>query len=159
MKGDAPMKKPMIGLMVACITVPVLSGPAAAAAREEEGLSFSLGLSVLALMESYGQDVKAAFGPGLRVDIGLGRSLFLAPEASVGIGGWSLGGTLNFGLKRFFAGAGYLAAGFGGSWEEWGVNSLFKVHAGTRGRRATVAVSLVVNRWLKGFGLTAGYLF
>lgn len=153
------MKKLMIGLMVVCIAAPVLSGPAAAAVRGAEGVSFSLGLGVLALSESYGQDVKAAFGPALRVDIGLGRSLFLAPEASVGIGGWSAGGTVNFRAKRFFAGAGYLAARFGGNWEDWGVNSLFKVHAGTRGRRATMAVSFVMNRWLKGFGLTAGYLF
>jgi len=111
------------------------------------------------LSETYSSDTKAVVGAGLRVDLSLGRSFFVAPEASVGIGGRSVGGTVNIRSKRFFAGAGYLAAGLGGSWEEWGVNSLYKVQVGTKGPRWLVAVSYVANRRLKGFGLTAGYMF
>lgn len=125
----------------------------------EKKTQISLGLNVLMLSDTYSSDSKAVFGPGLRVDFNLGRSFIIAPEASAGIGGGSVGGTVNFRSKRFFAGAGFLAAYLGGSWEEWGVNSLFKIQVGTKGLNWLIAASYVTNRWLKGFGLTAGYIF
>jgi hypothetical protein len=116
-------------------------------------------LNVVMLSESYGNDSKGIYGPGLRVDFNLGRSFIVAPEVSAGIGGWTAGGTLNFRSKKFFVGAGYLAASLGGSWDDWGINSLFKVHAGAKGRNWLLALSYVTNRWLNGFGVTAGYIF
>jgi hypothetical protein len=130
-----------------------------AAAPGEKNAQISLGPSVLMLSETHGSDSKAAFGPGLRVDFSLGRSFIIAPEVSAGIGGWSAGGTVNVRSKGFFAGAGYLAAGLGGNWGEWGVNSLFKIHAGVKSLKWLFAASYVTNRWLSGFGVTAGYIF
>jgi hypothetical protein len=134
------------------------AGPASAVPAEKK-VQISLGLNVVLLSESYGSDSKGIYGPGLRVDFNLGRSFIVAPEVSAGIGGWSAGGTLNFRSKKFFFGAGYLAASLGGSWGDWGINSLFKVHAGAKGRNWLLALSYMTNRWLRGFGLAAGYIF
>jgi len=130
-----------------------------AAIPEEKKTQLSLGLNIVMLSESYGSDSKGIYGPGLRVDFNLGRSFIVAPEVSAGIGGWTAGGTLNFRSKKFFLGAGYLAASLGGNWDDWGVNSLLKVHVGAKGRNWLTAASYIANRWLKGFGLTAGYIF
>ena len=150
------MKKVALSLFLAGL---FLSADLGAAVQGEKKTQISLGLNVLMLSETRGSDSKAAFGPGLRVDFTLGRSFIIAPEVSAGIGGWSAGGTVNFRSKGFFAGAGYLVAGLGGSWDEWGVNSLFKVQAGAKGLHWLFAASYVANRWLKGFGVTAGYIF
>ena len=145
-----------LSLFLACLFLSIDLG---AASPAEKKTQISLGLNVLMLSDTYSSDSKAIFGPGLRVDFNLGRSFIIAPEVSAGIGGWTLGGTVNFRSKKFFVGAGYLAAGLGGSWREWGVNSLLKIQAGTKGLKWLIAASFVVNRWLKGFGLTAGYVF
>jgi len=150
------MNKAVLSLLPAILSLSIGLGAAVPAQKRTQ---ISLGLNVLVLSETFTSDTKAVVGAGVRVDLSLGRSLFIAPEASAGLGGWTVGGTVNFRAKRFFAGAGYLAAGLGGSWREWGVNSLFKIQAGTKGPRWLIAVSYVANRWLKGFGLTAGHIF
>ena len=135
-----------------------LSADLGAAVPGEKKTQISLGLNVLTLSETRGSDSKAAFGPGLRVDFNLGRSFIIAPEVSAGIGGWSAGGTVNFRSKGFFAGAGYLVTSLGYS-DEWGISSLFKIQVGAKGLKWLFAASYVANSWLKGFGVTAGYIF
>jgi len=150
------MKKVALSLFFASL---FLCAGLFAAVPGEKNAQISLGINVLMLSETHGSDSKAAFGPGLRVDFNLGRSFIIAPEVSAGIGGWSAGGTVNFRSKGFFAGVGYLAAGLGGNWAEWGVNSLFKVQVGAKGLKWLFAASYVTNSWLNGFGVTAGYIF
>ena len=152
------MRKMILGVLAIGMIAGMVLGDAGAAVPGEKRVQISLGLSVLTLLDN-SSNSKAAFGPGLRVDLNLGRSFFIAPEASAGIGGWTLGGTVNFRSGKFFAGAGYLAAYLGGQWGDWGVNSLWKIQVGAKGRNWLVAPSFVANRWLKGFGLTAGYIF
>lgn len=149
----------ILGVLAMGMIAGMVLRDAGAAVPGEKRVQISLGLSVLTLFDNMSNS-KAAYGPGLRVDLNLGRSFFIAPEASAGIGGWNLGGTVNFRSGKFFAGAGYLAAYMGGQhWGDWGVNSLFKIHVGFKGLHPTVAASFVANRWLKGFGLTVGYCF
>jgi hypothetical protein len=150
------MKKIALSLFFASL---FLCAGLGAAVPGEKNAQISLAMNVLMLSETHGGDSKAAFGPGLRVDFNLGRSFIIAPEVSAGIGGWSAGGTVNFRSKGFSAGAGYLVAGLGGSWGEWGANSLFKVQAGAKGLHWLFAASYVTNRGLNGVGLTAGYIF
>lgn len=150
------MKKAVLGLLVAGL---FLSAGLGAAVPGEKKTQISLGVSALVLSETYSNGSKGIYGPGLRVDFNLGKSLIVAPEVSGGVGGWSAGGTVNFRSGMFFAGAGYLAASLGGNWDEWGVNSLLKLQIGAKGPHWLIAASYVTNRWLKGFGLTAGYVF
>lgn len=150
------MNRIVLGFLSASIFLGVGLG---AAVPGEKTAQFSLGVSALVLSETYSNGSKGIYGPGLRIDLNLGRSLIIAPEISGGVGGWSAGGTVNFRSGKFFAGAGYLAASLGGNWEDWGVNSLLKVQVGAKGPHWLVAASYVTNRWLKGFGLTAGYVF
>ncbi len=150
------MKKTVLGLLVAGL---FLSAGLGAAVPGEKTTQISLGVSALVLSETYSDGSKGIYGPGLRVDFNLGKSLIVAPEVSGGVGGWSAGGTVNFRSGKFFAGAGYLAASLGGNWDEWGVNSLLKLQIGAKGPHWLIAASYVANRWLKGFGLTAGYVF
>ena len=150
------MKRTVLGLLAAGL---LLSAGLSAAVQGEKTTQLSLGVGALVLSETYSSGSKGIYGPGLRVDLNLGRSLIIAPEVSGGVGGWSAGGTVNFRSGKFFAGAGYLAASLGGNWEDWGVNSLLKIQAGAKGPHWLVAASYVTNRWLKGFGLTAAYIF
>ncbi len=150
------MNKIVLVLLVAGL---FLSAGLGAAVPGEKTTQISLGVSALVLSETYSSGSKGIYGPGLRVDFNLGKSLIIAPEVSGGVGGWSAGGTVNFRSGKFFAGAGYLAAALGGNWDEWGVNSLFKLQIGAKGPHWLVAASYVTNRWLNGFGLTAGYIF
>jgi len=150
------MKKTILGFFITALAV---SAGLAAPRPGEKTIQFSLGGNFTMLRATYEDHSYFLAGAALRVDINLGRSFILAPELSGGIGGWTAGGTVNFRSKRFFAGAGYLAAGLGGSGQDWGVVSLLKVHAGTKGPKWLIAGSFVTNSWFKGFGLTAGYIF
>jgi hypothetical protein len=150
------MKKTVLSFLAAGL---FLSAGLGAAVPGEKPTQISLGVSAMFLSETYSSGSKGIYGPGLRVDFNLGKSLIIAPEVSGGVGGWSAGGTVNFRSGKFFAGAGYLAASLGGNWEDWGVNSLIKVQIGAKGPHWLVAASYLTNRWLKGFGLTAGYVF
>jgi len=150
------MKKMILGFFIMALTV---NAGLAAPGPGEKKIQFSLGGNFTMLKATYEDGTYFLAGAALRVDLNLGRSFSIAPEASAGIGGWTAGGTVNFRSGRFFAGAGYLAAGLGGSGQDWGVVSLLKVHAGTKGPKWLIAGSFVTNRWFKGFGLTAGYVF
>jgi hypothetical protein len=123
----------------------------------EKTVQFSLGGSVMAMTARYEEDPYFLFGAALRVDFNIGRWLGVAPEISVGIGGYSGGMTINARPGKFFIGAGYLAAG--GFEDEWGLQSLVKVHAGYKSPRAILAAAFLANRWFKGCGLTVGYVF
>jgi hypothetical protein len=150
------MKRTILGFFIMALAV---NAGLAAPAPGEKKIQFSLGGNLTMLSATYENDAYFLVGAALRVDFNVGRSFSIAPEASAGVGGWTAGGTVNFRSKRFFAGAGYLAAGLGGSGQDWGVVSLLKVHAGTKGPKWLIAGSFVANRWFKGFGLTAGYIF
>jgi hypothetical protein len=150
------MKQTILGFFIVALAV---SAGLAAPAPGDKTIQFSLGGNLTMLSATHENDSFFLVGAALRVDFNLGRSFSVAPEASAGIGGWTAGGTVNFRSRKFFAGAGYLAAGLGGSGQSWGVVSLLKVHAGTKGPRWLIAGSFVTNSWFKGFGLTAGYMF
>ena len=135
----------------------VAGGALGAPGPGEKAIQFSLGGNVIALTAKYEEDPHFLFGAALRVDLNIGRWLSVAPELSAGIGGYSGGATINVRPGKFFIGAGYLAAG--GFEDEWGLQSLFKVHAGYKSQRALLAAAFLANRWFKGCGLTAGYLF
>ena len=150
------MKKTVLSVLVAGL---FLSAGLGGAVPGEKPTQISLGAGALVLSETYSSGSKSIYGPALRIDFNLGRSLIISPEVSGGVGGWSAGGTVNFRSGQFFAGAGYLAASLGGNWEDWGVNSLLKVQIGAKGPHWLVAAAFVANRWLRGFGLTAGYVF
>lgn len=124
----------------------------------EKKVQLGLTLNGLALWDDLGNS-RTVIGPGLRADFNLGKSVFITPEASVGLGGWSLGGTVNYRAGKFFVGAGGVVVGFyEGRWD-WGVNPLLKIHVGAKGLHWTVAASFIGLSWLKGFGLIAGYIF
>jgi hypothetical protein len=148
------VKKVVLSLFLAGL---FLSANLGAAVPGEKKTQISLGLNVLMLSDP--RATRKRLRPGAKGHFNLGRSVVVAPEVSAGIGGWSAGGTVNFRSKGFFAGAGYLVAGLGGSWGEWGANSLFRVQAGAKGPHWLFAASYLANRWLKGFGVTAGYIF
>jgi hypothetical protein len=124
------------------------------------GARLCLGGNLMVLnMEGGGSTFLA--GAALRIDLDLGRFFILAPEVSAGLGGWSAGGTLNIHLATFFVGAGALVVGAtaGGSGGEWGTNPFLKIHAGTRFASTSLAVSALFGDYIKGFGLTIGFVF
>lgn len=128
-----------------------------ASAPGEKKTQFSLGGTFLLLKPDYESGSYSLVGAAGRVDFNLGRSFIVAPELSLGIGGWSAGGTINYRAGTFFAGAGGLVVG--GFEEEWGTNSFLKLHIGIKKAHGLFAAAFIVNRWIKGFGLTAGYIF
>jgi hypothetical protein len=115
----------------------------------------------LTYLSMEGGDSTFLAGATLRIDLDLGRLITLAPEVSAGIGGWSGGGTLNVRLGPLFAGAGALAvsATEGGSSGEWGTNAFLKIHAGTRSSSTFLAASALFGSYIKGFGVTFGWVF
>ncbi len=151
------MKKMISGFFLMAF---VVSAGLGAPATEEKPIQFSLGGN-LVMLTMEGGDSTFLVGAALRVDFNLGKSFILAPELSAGIGGWTAGGTFNFRSGRFFAGAGALAVGAfeGGGSGEWGTNAFLKVHVGTKSARSLLAASVLVGDYIKGFGLTAAYIF
>jgi hypothetical protein len=115
----------------------------------------------LMLLNMEGGDSTFLAGATLRIDLDLGTLITLAPEVSAGIGGWSGGGTLNVRLGPLFAGAGAVAvsATEGGSSGEWGTNAFLKIHAGTRNSSTFLAASALFGSYIKGFGVTFGWVF
>ncbi len=151
------MKKAVVSFLLMGLVASVGLG---ASGPEEKKTQISLGGSLLMLTMG-GGDSTLLIGAALRVDFNLGRSFIIAPEISAGIGGASAGGTVNFRSGRYFAGLGGLVVSVteGGSGGEWGTNGFFKVHAGIKGPRGLLAASFIVGGYIKGFGLTAGYVF
>lgn len=150
------MKKVVLSLF---LTGFVTSAVLGASVPEEKKTWISLGGNLLML--TMDGDSTFLVGAALRIDFDLGPSFIIAPELSAGIGGWTAGGTVNFRSGKFFAGAGALAVGAfeGGGSGEWGTNAFLKVHVGTRGPRSLIAASVLVGDYIKGFGLTAAYIF
>jgi len=70
------VKKVALSLFLAGL---FFSADLGAAVPGEKKTQIGLGMNVLMLSETYGNDSKAAFGPGLRVDFNLGRSVIIAP--------------------------------------------------------------------------------
>jgi hypothetical protein len=147
------MKKTILGFFIMALA---LSAGLAAPAPGEKTIQFSLGGNFTMLRATYDPD-SYFLGAALRVDLNIGRWLSLAPEISAGIGEYSGGATVNVRPGKFFIGAGYLA--MAGLEDEWGIQSLFKVHAGYKSKRALLAAAYLSNKWFKGFGLTVGYIF
>jgi len=147
------MKKTILGFFIMALAV---SAGLAAPRPGEKTIQFSLGGNFTMLRATHEDHSYFLAGAALRVDINLGRSFILAPEISGGIGGISWGTTLNFRAGRYFAGAGALAVY--GLDDEWGIQTLLKIHVGLKSPRALLAAAFLSNRWFKGFGLTAGYI-
>jgi len=152
------MKKMLLVLLVMSMTAGAVLGTTPAAG--ENKAQFALTLSGLFLQPDTGSS-RSVIGPGLRVDLDLGRSLILAPEASVGAKGLCLGGTLNYRYREFFIGAGGGLVYFFEERQDIRGSELLKIQVGAKGLHWLVAVSYASNigGWLKGFSLTAGYLF
>ena len=148
------MKKMVFGVLLVGLAANVgLGAPATTGGT----IQLSLGGNLIMLKTTYEDDSYTLGGAVVRVDFNLGRSISLAPELSGGFGGASGGATLNLRAGRYFAGAGALAVS--GLDDEWGVQTLLKVHAGFKGPRALLAAAFLTNRWFKGFGLTVAYVF
>jgi hypothetical protein len=135
---------------------------AAVAAPDPGGTGARLCLGgELMMLNMEGGDSTFLAGAALRIDLDLGRSFFLAPEVSAGLGGWSAGGTFNIHLATLFVGAGALVVGAteGGSSGEWGTHPFFKIHVGTRFASTSLALSALFGSYIKGFGATIGFVF
>ena len=133
------------------------AGPASAVPAEKK-VQLSLGLNVVMLSESYGNDSKGIYGQGLGGVFNWGGRLWSLPESPPGSAAGPPAALSTSGPKALLRRrlSGRIS---GGSWDDWGINSLFKVHAGAKGRNWLLALSYVTNRWLRGFGLAAGYIF
>jgi len=112
----------------------------------------------LTYLSMEGGDSTFLAGATLRIDLDLARLITLAPEFSAGIGGWSGGGTLNVRLGPLFAGAGALAVSVTEA-GEWGTNAFLKIHAGTRSSSTFLAAAALFGSYIKGFGVTFGWVF
>jgi len=106
---------------------------------------------------------RSLLAPGLRVDLNLGKSFILAPEASLGFTGLYVGGTFNYRLRKFFVGAGGGLIYFYKEAQDIQGDWVLKIQAGAKGSHWLVAAAYVSNilsgGWLNGVHLTAGYIF
>jgi len=150
------MNKIVTGLLMIGLVV----GVALSAPEPGPGIRLCLGGN-FALLTMEGGDSAFMAGAALRADLGLGPVFFVAPEVAAGLGGWSAGGTLNAHVSVFYAGAGALVldATKGGASGEWGTNAFLKMHVGMRNSRNYLALSALFGSYIKGFGVSIGYVF
>ncbi len=153
------MRKMFLILGLSAMTIGVLSGAEAPAAKK---ISFSLGVGGLAVMPDTG-DTRGLIGPAAVVQLRLGRSLFVAPELTAGIGGLFFGTTVNLRLRKIFLGAGGGLLYFYSENQDIQGDGMLKVQLGTQGAAWLFSAAFVSNifsgAWLNGAQVTVGHIF
>lgn len=153
------MRKMILVLALSSLTIGVLAG---AEALPEKKVLFSLGLGGLAVVPDTG-DSRGLIGPAAVVRLRLGRSLFVAPELTAGIGGLFLGTTVNVRLRKIFLGAGGGLLYFYSENQDIQGDGMFKVQLGTLGAQWQFCAAFVSNvlsgAWLNGVHVTVVYVF
>ena len=153
------MKKIPLSVALMGLTVGILSGGDASAGKR---IRFSLGTSGLFVKPDTG-DTRGLFGPAAAVYFNLGRSLSIAPELTVGIGGVYAGTTVNLRFRKVFVGAGGGLLYFYSENQDIQGDGMFKVQIGTMGSDWMFAAAFVSNvfsgAWLSGAQVTVGYVF
>lgn len=153
------MRKLSMILAMAAVTIGILPG---AETLPEKKVTFSLGISGLAVKPDTG-DARALIGPAAVVHFNVGRSLFVAPELAVGIGGLYGGATVNVRLRKIFLGAGAGLLYFFSERQEVQGDGMLKLQLGTQGVTWRFYAAFVSNvfsgAWLSGAQVTVVYVF
>lgn len=156
---EGGMPKLSLILVLAGVIVSVLSG---AEATVENRTRFSLGIGGLAVTPDTG-DARGLIGPAAGAQFNLGRSLFVAPELAVGLGGVYGGATFNVRFNKIFLGVGGGFLYFFSERQEVQGDGMLKVQLGTQGADWYFAAAYVSNvfsgAWLNGVQVTVGHLF
>jgi hypothetical protein len=160
------MKKMFLGLMATAL---LCSADLGAGPGQPERIQFAAIVSGI----SGDNEVKGKFfniGPGVRLDFNLSKWLMISPEISYFAGeggGLSYGGTVNGRLGPAYAGIGVAMLDQNTLifFQDPGVhlNAFWKLQAGLKGRHWLVSLSYFADSlgrpWIRGLGLTAGYVF
>ena len=153
------MKKLILSLLLTGLVASAVPG---ATLPGEKPIQFSLALSGGAFWPDTG-DARMIIGPGARVDFNLGKWIIFAPEVTLGLGGTTLGGTLNLRYRGLFAGAGGGIVYFWGDEQEVGAVAVVKLQAGFKSRSWVVTGAYMSDSlpagWFYGFQGSIGYIF
>lgn len=153
------MRKLSMILVLAAMTAGVLTGAETPPAKK---LLFSLGVSGLAVEPDTGE-ARGLIGPAAVVHFSLGRSLFVAPELTAGIGGLYGGATVNVRFRKIFLGAGGGLLYFFSERQDIQGDGMLKFQLGVQGGEWLFSAAFVSNvlsgAWLNGVQVMVGYVF